>query len=65
MTDTERIDYLERKMADHNVVVNGSRINSTFHVSSVVGRVKGFQGVRAAIDRAIQKERRKELGLKT
>ncbi len=65
MTDTDRIDWLEKKCAGHNVVVNHSRINSTFHVTSVVGRVKGYQGVRAAIDRAMERERRKELGLKT
>lgn len=62
--DIERLDWLERKCAGLNVVVNGSRVNSTFHVASVEGRVKGCAGVRAAIDRAMEAERRKELGLK-
>lgn len=64
MTDKQRIDWLEKKCAGLNVVVNRSRVNETFHVSSVMGRVKGYAGVRVAIDRAIEVEKRKELGLK-
>lgn len=60
MTDRERLDWLEKKCAGLNVVVNGSRVNATFHVRSVVGAVKGHRGVRLAIDRAIEAEARKE-----
>lgn len=63
-TDKERMDYLDRKCAGLKVVVNQSRVNDTFHVASVAGGVKGVYGVRAAIDRAIEKEKRLEQGLK-
>lgn len=65
MTDTQLLDWLEGKCAGHNVVVNKSRVNDTFHVSSVTGRVKGYPSVREALRRAVERERRKELGLKT
>lgn len=64
MTDSERMDWLEAKSIGHRVVISRSRVTGLFRVHAVVGDGKGVHGVRAAIDRAIEAEKRKELGLK-
>ena len=65
MTDKERIDWLERACDGSRVVISVSRTTGKFRLSEASGSTKGVFGVRAAIDRAITRERRKELGLKT
>lgn len=64
MTDTERINFLTEKMAGSRVVASASRSNGLFRLHAVSGATKGSFDVREEIDRAIERDRRRKLGLK-
>ncbi len=64
MTDTERMEALEQEAGGRRVVVGRQRVTGLFYMRVVAGSTKGSATVREAIDKMVEADRRKALGLK-
>lgn len=65
MTDTEIVEWLERQCVGCKVIVGRNRVTGRFRlVAADTASRRGYRGLRRAVERAVEKERRLALGFK-